>query len=732
MYKNAIKARRKQQSAVNSKIKNAMSGLTPRTAALSFDLSRGESGHKIDQNRNAHIKALELVSNLLDGFGLPTHPRLEFHGMIKAATSKDGYIQDGIVRIAAVISTIMGHKANIDIPVVVRNKNLLEPAVFFYDGAPYVLCGPAINQLIKRGTLMKDSQHRQMFSAPVPTEVTREQLPRQPIINKDHMYNPGSRNPWKFRRYSEKHAQISDTDAARLSPYARQTCGQCGYDMPESEVACRNCGAPRRPAEPAIKTVQQPKKEDVFELEEGIPTLEVEGNKKTAHDGKPRKRTNIDTPTEVPELWEGPEDQMLDPAERASKDHDYAVGADVSVKEDVEVRERGGGTLIIPSGEKGEVIKDVYGDGLMADVWFEELCLHAVLPTRFLKSSQYEGPERRQHPESEEKSVEETFKDIKRKDEEATEVKSFWEKADEELRGKIKEQGATATKAAEVSQPPFPKTADDTRPVETALQEVLSKVPYPGTPASGYKLAGLTIAQMIEQAPQEAYKVISTSYPELVSQFLKMMKTKQNVPAKSASLFNNFYAFLKQADLTLEDLLKKPESEKKEEPASSKIPSSKSVGPGALKPLDRIVERVRSIFGDDEANSVKSVSMGLLGLKPISKEDLKQTIEEGIALSVQPELESLREDDPRRWEEFQTDLERAADEVVDNYVGSGEFSEYWGVDTDVDAGKIAATVEQVKHEVREMIREGYKPVDIRQTVQKKYPEHAEVALAGIE
>jgi cytochrome c-type biogenesis protein CcmH/NrfF len=45
--------------------------------------------------------------------------------------------------------------------------------------------------------------------------------------------------------------------------------------------------------------------------------------------------------------------------------------------------------------------------------------------------------------------------------------------------------------------------------------------------------------------------------------------------------------------------------------------------------------------------------------------------------------------------------------------------------------KRAATVEQVKHEIREMLREGYQDIDIQAAITQKYPDVAEEALSGL-
>ena len=45
--------------------------------------------------------------------------------------------------------------------------------------------------------------------------------------------------------------------------------------------------------------------------------------------------------------------------------------------------------------------------------------------------------------------------------------------------------------------------------------------------------------------------------------------------------------------------------------------------------------------------------------------------------------------------------------------------------------KKAATVDQVRHQVQEMLREGYQTVDIKAAIQRQYPEQANEALKGL-
>lgn len=332
LFEDAKKSLKVKKEANKACIRDALNGLSPRTADLMFDLSRGEKGTKLDTTRRAHVKAIELVSSLLGSFSLPVRPKLQYQGMIRDSVDKNGVIEHGVIKVGVTLGTLMGHKAHIDIPVIVRNKQLVEPAVFFYDDAPYVMCGPALDDLVKRGSLQKETQIRPMFSPPLDGLPSQGEGTREPITNHEHMFSPGARNPYSFRRQ-----------------YSRTAINHSVKD---------NTNDPKFNA-----------------------WLDID---KTA--GEPRKRTNIDVPAERPELWDHDvQDEVLDPAERR-RDELFGIGADVVLTEDIQTRDRGGGHLIIPSGEHGKVLKDSCGEGKMLQISFPAMCLSTIVPKRFLRS----------------------------------------------------------------------------------------------------------------------------------------------------------------------------------------------------------------------------------------------------------------------------------------------------------------------------------------------------------
>lgn len=272
MYERAKKFIRNQRIENNKLIREATTGITPKTSKMVFDMSNTDDVYAVDTNKRAYIKAIELVSSLLNSFHLPSRPALEYHGMIKNASDNSGIITDGIVKIGATIRTLMGHNIRINVPVIIKKKSLIEPAVFFYDNAPYVLCGTALDELIRRGSLEKSVLQRRMYSPPIDNPTHQDDLPKEGIIYHQNMFSPGFRNPMMFRRQYNKTAQVElqepDKDSDRLSPYASQACGFCGYTLDKKDMTCPNCGSPRK----ANKVAQEYIDPDLAEID---PDLNV-------------------------------------------------------------------------------------------------------------------------------------------------------------------------------------------------------------------------------------------------------------------------------------------------------------------------------------------------------------------------------------------------------------------------------------------------------------------------
>lgn len=785
-YRTAIKNRRQKQGAINSQVKDAMRGLTPRTAKLTYDLSH-DLKNVFDNDRNAYVKAIQAVSNLIDSFALPSRPKYSLCGMVKSATAKDGTVTDGIIRINAILSTLMGHKASIDIPVIVREKMLIEPAVFFYDGAPYVMCKAAFDQLVKRGTLQKDLAPRSMYSAPFDGEVAEAEPPRQPIINRNHMFSPGSMNPWKFRRYSQTTPRQIDPlspevvqDPKELSPdtTVEQMLGTLSKmklapdrqkvvndlkrtylkdkDNPDTESFVRGWLEKEIIDSQEYMDIGKSVSEGVGitprDTGRGIEYRTIDAAKEKVQ----RERTNIDTPTEMPELWgEYTEDQMLDPAERCRHDM-VQVGSEVSLKKDFEVRERGGSQIVIPSGEEGKVIKDMKGDGMCMVVHFPVMHLDAVVPVKFLKGasfnqkadSQVEVPKASGGTEvitvDELRARIDKYRNAIEYRTNALENHSYMippssRKPEYENIQKLKSHLYELENILKgVSSSPFDRSAA----VKDVWQTTKEKMPEHAKTLMGERPAGsqwggegfgeqhldLPWEDVTEKVPEGA-KMPGAKYWHLPPEHRKQHFPQANVGAVPmtelpANLLSKVQmaqgAHGKELQIREEDLPPELLEQAGEFGAHLITGPEEGVGdvvytafPGPIMaPLPRNFEGdVSELMKHEKPYAVKVVK----GTKTASKiEDLKQQLH---------------------------DLYREQDELKGD-VGLDKRQRYLGITKRIDALKAeiakqestkhqAATVDQVKHEIREMLREGYQDIDIQAAITQKYPDVAEEALSGL-
>ncbi len=439
-YRKMIAERRdKRQIDLYSQIKDVV-GHTKK-AAIVFDMSNKNENIRLEQNRQIPLKAIQLVSSVLAEFSLPAKPVIEYRGIVKNSSKQDGTIENGIIKIGASIRTLLGHKLHIDIPVIVNDCSMLEPAVFFYNDAPYVMSGPALDQLVRLGSMDKELQHRRMYSPPV--ENLPDDLPRTPIVNNQHQFSPGNRSPWTFIRRSSKESlnielknaiiryaklaskhtagyndlALSIIDQSKANPQLKQVVDHytnwfikenphTTNDHP-ADILTRMLMANDEvrdtleqytgtmPAAPPSLSAEAPE-QTPEEIDAGIAKTEEEmaaramevGRMQTAskraqkgtHRGEPEDRLNIEEDVEIPELWTSNiPDHMLDPAER-SREKMLSIGQNVDLNQEVEIRQRGGGHLILPKGETATILRAEDGSGCMYVVCFEDLDVTALLP----------------------------------------------------------------------------------------------------------------------------------------------------------------------------------------------------------------------------------------------------------------------------------------------------------------------------------------------------------------
>jgi len=381
-----FKAASASQKPSRDAIRDVLSEGSSRTAAIRFDLS---DNTKVTTGMTVQQRAMAEVAAHLAQFNLPGKPKLAFLGLVKTATS-DGKVQEGIVRIGATIRTVMGNKTEIEFPINIRKGGTLEPALFFWNGSPYVTCQTSLDLVVKNGTLQKNVKNYRMFTPPFGEQ--REET-RRPITNLEHMFSPGARNPLTF------HRQYSKEAAGFVAPSSMgNTRRRPMYWHDFAKEKTPEKPTPAKPAEPTQNVHQyappqapvgpQPGKQAPEKHVLGRPLLWNTKQSQMIKDKKEtRKRVNIDEAVAFTDPSQNTmPDSMLDTMERDQSKW-FHTGDEVKLSSDCEVRERGGTFLVLPKGETGEVVRDMHGDGTQIFVEFQDLGLAAVIPANFLKSA---------------------------------------------------------------------------------------------------------------------------------------------------------------------------------------------------------------------------------------------------------------------------------------------------------------------------------------------------------
>ena len=131
-------------------------------ATVSVTASRGKV-----TSQNVGSKAIELVSGSLNSYRLPSKFNLGYSGIRRAMISS-GTVDSAVVTVHAEFKTRTGVNLGIDIPVEIRNGELIEPSVFMHNGIPKIIAQSSFDEIVKDSTIFDYLPVRAMYSAPLP------------------------------------------------------------------------------------------------------------------------------------------------------------------------------------------------------------------------------------------------------------------------------------------------------------------------------------------------------------------------------------------------------------------------------------------------------------------------------------------------------------------------------------------------------------------------------------
>lgn len=139
-------------------------------------LTMGIEETSFSDRRALPQEALNMVSEFVQQFQWPVTPQLTYHGMRTATRDEQtpATEADAQILITAQVVTASGVKKEMEIPVFVRGRKLLEPSVAIVDGQPRILAQSLVDELVHRGTFRLKSDPRGHIFGPPLTQEARD------------------------------------------------------------------------------------------------------------------------------------------------------------------------------------------------------------------------------------------------------------------------------------------------------------------------------------------------------------------------------------------------------------------------------------------------------------------------------------------------------------------------------------------------------------------------------
>lgn len=342
-------------------------------------------------------KAVALTRSTLDELGeFPLPPTIEYQSVksVRAAaggTERNPLIADGVVMLHARFVTKTGVRDSFDIPVLVKNGQVIQPSVMLHQGSMKVLAPSSVREIVAQGTFTQQAPPRSQFGGPL-QHAEIQQWNRIERDNKTHTrLNPGM--------FSVSSARDLLRAAVHGEGAFQSVRAQLGEQPSRASMAFKASPASRVGDRVVTEVEWDPERAEGMSdgnLANAVRSFVLElGSKKEWRDWGTVADVQIDSIDRDAGLAEvsfksseisapqlagadlktaavGPSqsDTDLDPAER-DRSEQLHVGEEVSLTKGQLLRNRGGGTDVISKGTKGKIVGDVFGDGLELKILFD-------------------------------------------------------------------------------------------------------------------------------------------------------------------------------------------------------------------------------------------------------------------------------------------------------------------------------------------------------------------------
>lgn len=406
--------------AVRSAVREAASG--------SWDLKERLNGEGVGRPSTLPEtirKVIASVRGTLDSIGeFPIPPTIEYQSVrsIRAAaggTERNPLIADGVIMLHARFITKTGVRDEFDVPVMIREGQVVQPSVIVHGGTLKVLAPSSIREMVASGTFTQQAPSRGQFSAPLSHDEAIQWNQVERSYKTRTRLNPGmfsvSASSTLLRAavrgdHAFEGAQRTAQLGAQPSRAAMGFSASPGTRVGD-RIVTQITWEPERVEGMGDANLQYAIRSYVLELGTKkewrdwgtIADVQVDGLDR--EDGSARvsfKSSEISAPQLSGAAFEdldrsasisrrcaaiGPsqDETHLEPAER-DRSGQFHIGDEVKLTKGQLLRNRGGGTEVVPKGTVGKVVGDIFGDGLNLKVVFEDVSpQQMVIPASHIK-----------------------------------------------------------------------------------------------------------------------------------------------------------------------------------------------------------------------------------------------------------------------------------------------------------------------------------------------------------
>jgi len=198
---------------------------------------RYTASHKLT-TQNAGLSAVAMVRGIISHYRMPSEPKLGYSGLRNIRTAANSSkVTDGVVVVTASVRTPTNVYINFDVPIEIRNGELLEPSVIVHNGAPRVIAQSTFDEITTRHTAHEIMPVREMYSKPLDKKVS------------DHLY---SNRVQMTRKMPGMFSVKANRDAIRraislgadVEVTLVKTASKCIGDGPSGDGDCPNQADP--------------------------------------------------------------------------------------------------------------------------------------------------------------------------------------------------------------------------------------------------------------------------------------------------------------------------------------------------------------------------------------------------------------------------------------------------------------------------------------------------------